>query len=186
MLKATTVTKHDELVQINLLNQQNIKHVLTEKEKAEEGYVTWLYPIELLEQMHALSPAIIVKDETEVVGYALATTKEAAPFHTDLKLMIENLEKVVYKSQPLTTCDYYLMGQICIAKSYRGQGIFGQLYQKHKEVYGRKHEMLVTEIATANLRSQRAHEKVGFETIHTYRDSTDEWNVVVWDWRQPE
>ena len=182
MLEATTVTTHDELVQINLLNQLNIKYALTDKEKAEEGYVSWLYPMALLEQMHALSPAIIVKDETKVVGYALAATKEAAGFHIDLKLMIENLEKVIYKNKPLTEYNFYLMGQICIAKGYRGQGIFGQLYQKHKEVYGSQYDLLVTEIATANLRSQRAHEKVSFKTIHTYRDSTDEWNVVVWDW----
>ncbi|MGI8582907.1 MAG: hypothetical protein ACR2KX_11945 [Chitinophagaceae bacterium] len=36
-------------------------------------------------------------------------------------------------------------------------------------------------IKTKNYRSQKAHEKVGFITIHTYNDALDEWNVVAWD-----
>jgi len=42
---------------------------------------------------------------------------------------------------------------------------------------------LVTEIATRNHRSNNAHKRVGFVTINTFRDETDEWNVVAWDFR---
>jgi hypothetical protein len=27
----------------------------------------------------------------------------------------------------------------------------------------------------------RAHERVGFKTVQTFRDATDEWNILVWD-----
>jgi len=74
------------------------------------------------------------------------------------------------------------MGQICIDKTYRGKGIFNILYQKHKELYSHKYDLLVTEISVNNPRSLRAHEKVGFKIIHTYHDALDEWAVVVWDW----
>ncbi len=57
------------------------------------------------------------------------------------------------------------------------------LFKKHKELYSGKYELLVTEISTKNYRSLKAHEKVGFTTIHTYTDALDSWNVVVWDWR---
>ncbi len=75
------------------------------------------------------------------------------------------------------------MGQICIAKVYRGQGLFEQLYNYHKEIYQPQFDLFVTEISTRNHRSLRAHEKVGFKTIHTHRDNLDEWRVVAWDWR---
>jgi RimJ/RimL family protein N-acetyltransferase len=73
---------------------------------------------------------------------------------------------------------------VCIDIDYRGQGVFRLLFEKHKEVYNKRFQMLVTEISTSNAKSQRAHERVGFKTIHTYKDELDEWNVVVWDWRQ--
>jgi RimJ/RimL family protein N-acetyltransferase len=74
------------------------------------------------------------------------------------------------------------MGQVCIAKPYRGRGLFKALFQHHKKIYQSQFDLFITEIATRNRRSMRAHEKVGFKVIHIHRDEMDEWNVVAWDW----
>ena len=74
------------------------------------------------------------------------------------------------------------MGQVCVDKAYRGKGVFDMLYQHHKQVLKDRFDFVVTEISTNNLRSVRAHEKVGFKNIHTYKDAVDEWSVVLWDW----
>lgn len=184
MLQAALVSKNDELVQIYDLNKQNLKQNLPEAEKEKEGFVSWLYSFELLQKMHALAPSVIVKDDALVVGYALTTAKESSAFHNDLKVMMNNLQTLEYKGKSLTAHNAYFMGQICIAKEYRGKGLFDLLYKKHKEVYSKKFDILITEISTSNIRSQKAHEKVGFKTIHTYKDAMDEWNVVVWDWKE--
>ncbi len=184
MLYATEVTNDDELIRINELNQQNLKTSLSVQQQAEQGFVTWLYPIPLLQQMHSIAPSTIVKDDEVVVGYALVTPKEASRFHPDLKTMIANLESLLYKDMPLSSYSYYIMGQVCIDKHYRGKGVFKMLFQKHKELYKSVYKLLVTEISTKNYRSQQAHETIGFTTIHTYRDALDEWNVVVWDWSE--
>jgi ribosomal protein S18 acetylase RimI-like enzyme len=182
MLKATIVTMEDELVQIHKLNQQNLKQNINNKTQEREGFVTWLYSLELLRMMHKLSPSIIVKDKEKVVAYALTTLKESKAFHPDLKTMFGNLESVQYKNKPLSSSRFYCMGQICIAKEYRGKGIVAMLYQQHKEVYGRYFDFLLTEISINNRRSLKAHEKIGFQTIYTYKDAMDEWEVVIWDW----
>jgi ribosomal protein S18 acetylase RimI-like enzyme len=184
MLEATIVTKQDELIQIHGLNLQNLKQNLGTAERSDEGFVSWLYSPELLEKMHELAPSVIVKDGNRVVGYALTTPKEASAFHPDLKTMFANLEPVAYKKRPLSSYHYYCMGQICIARDYRGLGIVSMLYQKHRELYAPGYDFILTEISTSNPRSQKAHEKIGFHTIHTYRDAMDEWRVVVWDWRE--
>jgi RimJ/RimL family protein N-acetyltransferase len=57
------------------------------------------------------------------------------------------------------------------------------LYDKHKEAYGNQYDFIVTEIATRNTRSIRAHEKIGFKTIHQFTDATDDWDIVLWDWK---
>jgi len=183
MLFATEVTTNDELLQIHELNRENLKGNIPQQEQEEQGFVTWLYPVLLLQQIDDLAPSIIVKDEDKVVGYALVTPVEAGSFHPDLQTMIDNLGTLSYKGKALSSYSYYIMGQVCIDKNYRGKGIFNMLFQKHKQLYSETYELLVTEISTANHRSQKAHEKVGFTTIHTYRDVLDEWNVVVWDWR---
>jgi len=182
MLYATTVTTKNELQQIQKLNQQNLKQFLIEEEMLQEGFVSWLYSLDLLQKMQALSSSIIVKENNNVVGYALATLQEASVFHDDLKTMITNIQSVCYKGKPLMQYRFYLMGQICIHKNYRGKGVFDLLYQHHKTIYSKSFELLVTEISSGNHRSLRAHEKLGFKKIYTYSDSIDEWNLVVWDW----
>jgi ribosomal protein S18 acetylase RimI-like enzyme len=182
MLKATVVTTEDELIQIHHLNQQNLKQNLNKETQAQEGFVTWLYSIELLQKMHSLSPSVIVKENGKVVAYALTTLKESKAFHPDLETMFRNLESVQYENQALYSYCFYCMGQICVAKEHRGKGIVNKLYQKHKEVYRKHYDFLLTEISTSNPRSLKAHERIGFQTIYTYRDSMDEWNVVVWNW----
>jgi len=183
MLHATTVTKEDELIQIHHLNQQNLKQNLSPGEIQTEGFVTWLYSMELLQQMHTLAPSVLIKENDMVVGYALVTLKEAAVFHPDLQIMMDNLQPLSYQGKPLFSYDFYCMGQVCIHKDYRGKGLFNMLYQKHKDLYCIKYNLIVTEISASNPRSQKAHENVGFKTIHTYHDKIDEWAVVVWDWR---
>jgi hypothetical protein len=139
--------------------------------------------MELLEKTQALAPHVIVKDGYIVVGYALVTVKETAAFHKDLKAMFDSLATVNYKGKLLQDHHYYVMGQVCIDKPWRGQGVFAMLYQHHKKVYSERFDMVITEISVTNVRSQKAHEKVGFKTIYTYTDAVDTWNVVAWDWK---
>ena len=133
--------------------------------------------------MHRLAPSIIAKDGDRVVAYALTTLKESGSFHLDLKNMFQNLAEVYCNGSLLSSHHFYCMGQICVAKEYRGKGLVKALYQKHREVYGREYDFILTEISTRNHRSLKAHRKIGFETIYTHRDAMDEWDVVVWNWK---
>jgi RimJ/RimL family protein N-acetyltransferase len=75
------------------------------------------------------------------------------------------------------------MGQVCVAEGYRGRGVFDGMYQKMKEVCRADYDFVITEIAERNTRSIRAHERVGFEILHTFSDAVagEDWRVVVWD-----
>jgi GNAT superfamily N-acetyltransferase len=184
MIEISLVANEADLEQIHLLNQQNLKHNFTEEEMLQEGFVTWLYSTSLLLQLHQLAPSVVAKDKGKVIGYALVALKESGSFHADLKEMFRSLGNLQYQELPLFDHNFYCMGQVCIEKAYRGKGIFSRLYEGHRHYYGSKYDLLVTEISTNNPRSQQAHEKVGFQIIHTHRDHKDEWNVVVWDWRK--
>jgi RimJ/RimL family protein N-acetyltransferase len=73
---------------------------------------------------------------------------------------------------------YYVMGQICVAAGHRGQGVFDALYQGHRDHHGAAFDRVVTEIATRNVRSMRAHARVGFRVLEIYSDATDTWAIV--------
>ena len=53
-----------------------------------------------------------------------------------------------------------------------------------KALYAPRYDMTITQVARRNGRSVRAHEKVGFELLHRYRDAAgEEWDLIAWDWR---
>jgi len=180
---ATVVTTNEELQQIIQLSYQNLRTKISEEEKKSQGFVSWDYSFELLHKLNDQHPHVIVKDNNKVIGYALVALKEARSFHPALEQMITDLEPLLYNDKKLSACEYYVMGQVCIDKAYRGKGIFEMLYQKHKTLFEKDYDFVVTEISTSNSRSLSAHKKIGFKIIYTYANTTDEWNVVLWNWK---
>jgi GNAT superfamily N-acetyltransferase len=171
-----------ELEQIHELQRQNLAPALAAEEARAQGFVTVEHTLDTLERMHALAPSIVTRDGDRVVGYALAMAVEARRYVPILESMFQLLESLSWRGRPLSALPFYVMGQVCVAKAYRGRGVFDALYQGHKAEYAERFELCVTEIATRNTRSLRAHERVGFVPIHQYRDAVDEWLLVGWDW----
>jgi hypothetical protein len=184
MLNATTVTSNAELQQIIDLQFINLKQNITPEEKNEQGFVTMVFTMDMLRAMHHLAPSIIVKDGNDkVVAYAIAFLKEGRAGYPGMESMFLNFENISWNGKPFTSYNYYIMGQICIAKEVRGKGVFEMLYYKHREIYSHQFDCIVTEIATSNQRSLRVHERVGFQTLSMHQDAIDDWKVVAWDWR---
>jgi RimJ/RimL family protein N-acetyltransferase len=182
MFYSGLVSTTEELPQILQLQKENLPGSVDDAEMQSQGFVTLQHSLSTLEQMHRLAPSVIIKDDDRVVAYALTMLQECRQLIPDLEPMFALFDKLYWENKPLRSFHFYVMGQVCIAKSYRGQGLFEQLYEYHKKVYQPQFDLFVTEISTRNLRSLRAHEKMGFKTIYTHRDSLDEWAVAAWDW----
>ncbi len=182
MLSPSLASTTDELQQILQLQQQNLRQHVDEAQMKSQGFVTLQHDLKILQQMHELAPSIIIKDHNQVVAYALTMLRECRQLIPDLESMFASLDKLYWNNKPLNDYRFYVMGQVCIARPYRGKGLFDELFRHHKKIYQSQFDLFMTEIATRNTRSVRAHEKVGFKTIHTHRDELDEWVVVGWDW----
>jgi len=185
MLVTKLVTDPEELEQILSLQLANTKAYLSEIEIAEQGFVTVVHTPEQLQQLHNIHPSVIVKDGDKLAGYALVMPRECAAVVPVLVPAFKALDELEYLGQSLQQMSWYLMGQVCVAKEYRGQDIFTMLYQGHRQFLQSQYQYCITEISTTNKRSLRAHEKVGFTTLHIFKDATDEWAIVVWDWSMP-
>jgi hypothetical protein len=182
MLFPSLVSTTDELQQILQLQQQNLRQHVNEAQMKSQGFVTLQHDIKILQQMHELAPSVIIKDHDQVVAYALTMLRDCRQLIPNLESMFASLDQLYWNNKPLNDYRFYVMGQVCVAGQYRGQGLFDELFRHHKKIYQSQFDLFVTEIATRNTRSVRAHERVGFKTIHTHRDELDEWIVVVWDW----
>jgi ribosomal protein S18 acetylase RimI-like enzyme len=183
MLLSKAVDTTAELQQILNLQQKYLAGHNSLAEEKEQGFVTVHHTLQKLQQMHALAPSVIVKDGDDVIAYALVMLTDAAGLIPELASMFQMLGNISYNHQPLSTYRYYVMGQICVDKAYRGQGVFEMLYAKHKDLMKDNYDFVVTEIATRNTRSIRAHEKAGFKLLHRFTDEREEWDVVIWNWK---
>ena len=171
----------EDLYQILQLQKLNLKNEISDETKKEQGFLTVNHKIEELILMQQSTPQIVARANDQIVAFALAMLPDLGKLISDLQPMFTLLEGLSWHSKKLPDYRYYIMGQVCVDVNFRGQGVFDQLYQKHKEIYSAEYDLCITEISTSNTRSQRAHERVGFETIHTHLDHVDEWNVVVWE-----
>ncbi|MEP6750040.1 MAG: GNAT family N-acetyltransferase [Bacteroidota bacterium] len=182
MLEASQVSTEKELQQILHLQRQNLHGINDYAIEKEQGFVTVTHSLEQLKQMHNIAASVIVKEDDVLAGYALVMPIACSTVVPELFPMFERFGKMKYTGKPVEQYNFYVMGQICVAAAYRGKGVFDMLYNKHREAFQNKYDFIITEIATRNARSIRAHERIGFKTVDIYKDDLDEWAVVIWDW----
>lgn len=183
MFTTRLVESEEDLERILALQASQLGSRLAPEQAVREGFLTVVHDLPTLARMHALSPSVIVTSGSTLAGYALVMPLEAAPWVPVLEPLFELLGTLAFRGAPLASLRHYVMGQICVAPAFRGQGVFDALYAGHRAHLAPRYDAVVTEIATRNGRSMRAHARVGFEHLHTHRDATDEWAVVGWDLR---
>lgn len=180
----TATSNKADLAGVLALQTANLKKNLSREEIEANGFVTVEHHWKTLASMAEIEPQIVAKHNEKVVGYVLAMTK-ASRFDIPVILpMFAEFEKITYRDRIVAGYDYMVVGQACVHKDYRGTGIIEGCYRRYRETFAERYDFAITEIAASNLRSVKAHKKVGFEEIHVYKDADyNEWVVVVWDWR---
>ncbi|WP_224491110.1 GNAT family N-acetyltransferase [Robertkochia flava] len=172
----------EDLDGILQLQQENHKDHLSPSEMTTEGFLTVKHTPELLEEMNRELKHIIAVVNKKVVGYALCMTPNLRNRLPVLESMFEKLDGLSFEGSALKDSAYYIMGQICVDKYYRGTGVFTKLYEGHRKFYSGRYDHIITEVSEGNPRSLRAHEKTGFQTLLRYRDTTDNWHLILWNW----
>jgi hypothetical protein len=179
----TTAKTHEELEGILALQKANLSRALTENEKAEQGFVTVVHTFQQLQMMNEIAPHIIAKQHNLVIGYILAMTPASRTELPVLEPMFIMFDKIEVNGKPISAYQYMVVGQACVDKMFRGQGVLDGCYQAHKDLYRLKYEFAITEIATKNTRSMQAHQRIGFHPIYTYKTQQGEgWSIVIWEW----
>ena len=176
-IEYTRSSNNEELVEILDIQQKNIKKRLSKSQIASEGFVSVIHNLKTLRKMHESCPHILAKCNESVVGYALAMTHA----FSDIPMLLPLFE---IADEVVSNKPYLVMGQICIDKPCRGLGLFDGMYEYFKQQLSDQYQCLITEVALENQRSHNAHKRVGFKTIHRRAENDQEWELLVWDWRE--
>lgn len=169
---------HEELAQILELQRTNIPASISEEEKKKEGFVTVHHTFEILKAMNEKCAHIIARYNNQVAGYALCMLKEFKEDIEVLKPMFQKIDDCLKDGET-----YVVMGQVCIDKAFRKQGLFRGLYNFMKEELQSDFDMIITEVDIANQRSLNAHYAVGFESLHRYSSNNQDWVLISWSWK---
>jgi len=183
MLTVTTAQSDQELKEIIALQTINLPKNISAEEAQKQGFVTVVHDFDMLKKMNEDEAHIIAKLDGKVVGYCLAMTQKFKWEIPVLVPMFDKMDEQTYKGKLIRDYNYITCGQVCVAKEARGQGVFDQLYHHYRDVYSSKYDLILTEIATRNQRSIRAHYRVGFETLLCHNPDGEEWEIVIWDWK---
>lgn len=185
MLTFTTSQNTSDLEQILQLQKENLELSLSPQELQQEGFVTVHHDMKILEEMNHPHQHIIAKDDSILIAYALVMLKAMEQKIPVLIPMFQQVNKLNYKGKLIANTSYFVMGQVCIKKGYRGKGIFKGLYLEMKNQMASNFEFAITEVASRNHRSIRAHQKVGFTSILKYTaNNGEDWNILIWDWKE--
>jgi ribosomal protein S18 acetylase RimI-like enzyme len=184
MVNYTTAKSKEDLEGILSLQQANLAVNLSREDILSQGFVTVVHRYEDLEKMNNIEQHIIAKDGNKIIAYLLAMTKHAKRDIPILLPMFEIFDSINYENKTVSSFNYMVVGQVCVDKNYRGQGILDKCYNFYKENFKNRYDFAITEIAVSNTRSIRAHKRVGFSEIHHYTGPDKvEWSIVVWNWK---
>lgn len=178
------VSGQKEILGIKELQNSNLKRNLDADEIQRDGFVTAEYSIPLLEYMNRIEPSVVAMDNEIVAGYALVVTKELIGQHDLLDDLFNEINRQTYNGDLLKDIDYAIVGQLCVAKMYRGSGLVAAMYKFYKEQLSPKYKYLVTDVEDKNPRSIKAHVKTGFQIIGTSNYGGGNWHIVLWDWNK--
>jgi hypothetical protein len=182
----TTVQSEADVQGILALQQANLRKNVPVEVQVEQGFVTVEHDPAVLSRMNLAAPSIIAKDGEKVVGYALTMLPEFGADVPELLPLFGLIDTLQYDGKPLRDHAWYVMGQVCVADGYRGQRVFDRMFQHHRDVYSDRYQVLITDISANNIRSLRAHTRVGFETLHEFYDPAigETWVIVLWDFQK--
>lgn len=184
----TTVQSEADIQGILTLQRANLRQNISAEVQANQGFVTVEHDPAVLTRMNRAAPSIITKDGNTVVGYCLTMLPEFGTDIPELATLFAAIDTLIYTARPVREYTYYVMGQVCVADGYRGKQLFDRMYEHHQDTYGDRYQLLITDISEKNIRSLRAHARVGFEPLHSFHnpDLDETWVVVVWDWQKRE
>jgi len=164
------------------LQQYNLPKNLSDHMLRAEGFVTIEHNFELLKSMNDIHPHAVAVNNEKVVGYALAMDKSMASRVPFLNSFFDRIRAYLLVDNPSDLLNFIVMGQVCIDREHRSQGLFEKLMNNLKFRLSDSYNSIFTEVACKNTRSIRAHKKMGYKSVEVFKVGDEYWDILEWRW----
>jgi len=173
------------------LEDENLVSKLSLAEQKQDGFLSGSFSVEQLANFNADSElGIIICAEADpeadaetdaeirldtdaekndkLMGFLVTSRPEANPKASLPGAMVARFPNIRFEGHSLDSFKALIGGPVCVAKEYRGKGVFEELYRALPAIVDHSYELAVVLVSTNNPRSIHAHEKVGMETIDKF------------------
>jgi hypothetical protein len=96
------------------LQRENLLTILSEEEKASQGFVTIPHTLDQLEAMHSIAPHVHAKENEQVVGYVLAMTLASRKAIPMMASLFDNFDELEVAGKKVSTYRPMVVGQVCV------------------------------------------------------------------------
>jgi hypothetical protein len=145
--------------EVEALNQANMLEHLSAETAQTKGFLTALYPADLLMQMAVNTPTAIALQQNRVVGFLVLNSPLAhLPVH---RSAMSALGQRLYKGRPLASYRYVRCGPLCVSSEVRKRSVAKGLYNFVAREY-QQFDLFVVRVNQTNGLSLEAHKKLGF------------------------
>lgn len=142
--------------------------LLQANSESQQGGLHGEYPLNKVEAMYQNSTNAIValyQENIIAVVFSFPVTSFSIP----------PIAQAIHQRFPEITQNNWLYGPVCIDKSHRGKSLLKDLYQKICSLHGRHP---IAFINCKNIRSLKAHQKLGMEVVKNFEFDGTSWWIV--------
>jgi GNAT superfamily N-acetyltransferase len=160
--------KKEDIEGIISLQEKYLFANLSDKEKGD-GFVTTPFTEEQVLALIDSKGAFLALDSDKVIGYAFAADWKFWEQWPIFPYMVSRMPLLNFETESVNAQNTYQYGPVCLDLSYRGQGIFENLFETHRIEMSKRYPIGLTFINKINERSYQAHtKKLGLTVIDEF------------------
>ncbi len=181
MIKTRKGNKND-IEGVLTLQDSNLFSKMTEEERMN-GFVTTPFTVELIEKIIELDGLFVAENEAkEIIAYVYAGSWEYFSQWEIFNYMVSRFDQLSFNNKKITTENSFQYGPICIAKSYRGQGVINLIFEEMRLEFVEKYPISITFINKVNTISEKAHtKKLGWKIIDEFQFNNNTYIGLAFD-----
>lgn len=165
------------------LQNKNVVTSLSESD-LKDGFLSGAFSLDNLQAVNESICIMACFSGLNLCGYHIASTPEFNKSSPLLTQMMQQLNKIIYKGKIISEYDYFIAGPTCIAKEYRGQGIYPQLIESLFDFLKNtlnQSRLRISFASELNLRSLNAQKKIGCKIIGEFYFNSNKFMILCFD-----
>jgi L-amino acid N-acyltransferase YncA len=163
----------EDLAGVVDLQDRNLYQNVSEKERGG-GFLSNRFSEEQFAAINADVSVVVALEDSRVVGFLCGSDMKAMADNPLVKSMISADSGALSFE---TTC---LGGPVCVDESQRGKGVMAKLYDSLvSQLHGTRYKDIAVFISDVNVASIKAHEKVGFAVVNTFKHADKTYLTLV-------